>query len=83
MPYTPASAWICLAPAIPPRIAAPWPSIFKPLPALKAAPPFEYWIMTGEFTALAASMTALAELDPITFTAGRAKLFSLAIARTV
>ena len=41
-------------------------------------PPFENWIITGEFTAAAASITELTVSVPVQFTAGIAKPFSLA-----
>ncbi len=53
-----------------------------PLPALKVPPPLENWMITGEFTSFAASITAFIELVPTTFTAGKAKWFSFAIWNT-
>ena len=52
--------------------SGPWSSRDNDLPALNLAPPFENWMMTGELTALAVSITALMLLLPITFTAGNA-----------
>ena len=69
---------MCLAPAIAPSIAACCPSSFKPLPALKAAPPFENCIITGALATLAASITAFTVDEPTTFTAGIANPASLA-----
>ena len=77
-PYNLLNSWTCLAPEIAPFIAADWSLLSKLLPALKIAPPFENWIITGEFNLDAVSRVALIELDPITFTAGIANLFALA-----
>jgi len=53
-------------------------SLGRPLPAKNCAPPFENWMITGEFTFLAVSKTAFTELLLITLTAGKANSFSLA-----
>lgn len=44
--------------------------------------PFENWMIAGEFSSLAASMTAFTVLVLMTFTAGRANFFALAKAKT-
>jgi hypothetical protein len=48
------------------------------LPAKKAAPPLEVWIMIGDLASRAASRVAITVDEEVTLTAGRAKLFSLA-----
>ncbi len=66
------------APAIAPAIAAFSPAFESPFPALNCAPPFENWMITGAFNFAAVSSTPLIVSEPVTFTAGSAKPFSLA-----
>src|SRR5690606_7636941 len=69
-----------MAPEIAPAMEACCWSFGKLLPAKNCAPPFENWIMTGEFTFLAVSNTAFTVFELITLTAGKAKEFSFAYA---
>ena len=53
-----------------------------PLPAMNAAPLWENWMITGEFTAAAASITPFIVLRPVQLAAGRANPLALARAKT-
>jgi hypothetical protein len=52
------------------------------LPATNAPPLLENWMITGELSLAAVSMTAFIEFEPMQFAAGRAKPFALASAKT-
>ena len=63
--------------AIDPAIdACCWP-LSTVLPAKNCDPVWDSWMMIGAFASFAAASAALAELDPMTFTAGSAQSTSL------
>jgi hypothetical protein len=55
-----------------------WLALSRPLPAKNCAPPLENWMIAGEFSSLAVSMTAFTVLVLMTLTAGSAKCLALA-----
>ena len=58
------------------------PFTAMPLPATNAEPPWENWMITGELTAAAASITPFIVSLPVQLAAGRAKPCCLARANT-
>jgi hypothetical protein len=61
-----------------PAIEASWLELEIALPAKKAAPPLEVWIMMGDLASRAASRVAMTVEEDVTLTAGRAKPVCLA-----
>ena len=58
------------------------PPLPRPLPAMNAEPEWENWMITGELSLAAASITPLIVFDPVQLAAGRANCSALARAKT-
>ena len=61
-----------------PAMEASWLVLEMPLPAKKAAPPFDTWSTMGDLASRAASRVATTVEEEVTLTAGRAKPCSFA-----
>src|SRR4029078_1218561 len=81
-PYTLAIVRTCSAPAIDPAIEACCWLLSSDLPPKNCDPVCDSWMMIGAFASFAAASAALAELDPITFTAASAQSTSLQYAKS-
>ena len=63
---------------MPPSTGPSWLSPFTVLPMKNCAPPFENWMITGEFTSRAAASVALTVCVLMQLTAGMANPVALA-----
>ena len=68
----------CFAPATEPRIEASSPDTGIALPATKAPPLLENWMITGLLSLPAVSITAFMVFDPVQLAAGMANCSALA-----